>query len=145
METLAKALKAAADLAWGMPLLVLLVGGGVVLTAYSRLTPFLHLRHALDLLLGRHDDPDAPGEITHFQALSTALASTIGMGNIGGVAIAITQGGPGAVFWMWVAALVGMATKFFTCTLAVLYRGRDSAGQVQGPHVHHRGGARAPL
>lgn len=132
MDRLALVLKAASNLAWGLPLLVLLVGGGLLLTLYSRLVPFSHLRHAVELLLGRHDDGDAPGEISHFQALSTALASTIGMGNIGGVAIAITQGGPGAVFWMWVAALVGMATKFFTCTLAVLYRGRDSAGQLQG-------------
>ncbi len=126
------AMATAVDLAWGMPLLVLLVGGGFLLLLYSRLLPFLGLRHAIDIIRGRYDDPDDPGEISHFEALSTALSSTIGMGNIGGVAIAITQGGAGAVFWMWVAATVGMATKFFTCTLAIMYRGPDSTGQLQG-------------
>jgi len=125
-------LAVAVDYAWGTPLLVLLVGGGLLLMLYSRLLPFVGMRHAIDIVRGRYDDPDDPGDISHFQALSTALSSTIGMGNIGGVAIAITQGGPGAVLWMWLAALVGMATKFFTCTLAIMYRGEDSAGQVQG-------------
>jgi len=125
-------LKIAVDYAWGTPLLLLLVGGGLLLTLYSRMLPFVGLRHAVQILRGQYDDPDEPGDISHFQALSTALAATIGMGNIGGVAIAITQGGPGAVFWMWVAAIVGMATKFFTCTLAIMYRGKDSAGQLQG-------------
>ena len=125
-------LAVAVDYAWGTPLLVLLVGGGLLLTLYSRMLPFVGLRHALHILQGRYDDPDDPGDISHFQALSTALSSTIGMGNIGGVAIAITQGGAGAVFWMWVAALVGMATKFFTCTLAIMYRGKDSDGELQG-------------
>ncbi|HMB68098.1 MAG TPA: alanine/glycine:cation symporter family protein, partial [bacterium] len=81
---------------------------------------------------GRYDDPDDPGEISHFQALSSALSATLGMGNIAGVAIAVTVGGPGAVFWMWIAGLVGMATKFFTCTLAVLYRKVDANGVPQG-------------
>jgi AGCS family alanine or glycine:cation symporter len=126
------AMATAVDLAWGTPLLVLLVGGGFLMLLYSRLLPFFGLRHAFDIIRGRYDDPDDPGEISHFEALSTALSSTIGMGNIGGVAIAITQGGAGAVFWMWVAALVGMATKFFTCTLAIMYRGPDSSGQLQG-------------
>ena len=120
------------DVAWGAPLVVLLIGGGTFLTIYSRLLPFRHAGHGLAVLLGRFDDEADPGEISHFQALSTALASTIGVGNIAGVAVAITQGGPGAVFWMWVAAVVGMATKFFTCTLAVLLRGEDSLGRLQG-------------
>ena len=77
-------------------------------------------------------DSDGPGEITHFQALSSALAGTIGMGNIAGVAVAIHVGGPGAIFWMWVTAILGIATKFFTCTLAVMYRGTDSLGKIQG-------------
>jgi alanine or glycine:cation symporter, AGCS family len=118
--------------AWGMPMLFLLVVGGLVLTIYSRFLPFRSGRHALQILLGKFDDPNDPGQISHFEALSTALSSTIGMGNIGGVAIAISQGGAGAVFWMWVAAIVGMGTKFFTCTLAVLYRGEDSVGDLQG-------------
>jgi AGCS family alanine or glycine:cation symporter len=120
------------DIAWGLPLVILLVGTGLVLTLYSRLLPFRHFGHAFRVLRGDFDDAGDPGQINHFQALSTALAATIGVGNIGGVAIAITQGGAGAVFWMWVAAFVGMATKFFTCTLAVLYRGRDSKGTMVG-------------
>ncbi|HLT53226.1 MAG TPA: alanine/glycine:cation symporter family protein, partial [Flavobacteriaceae bacterium] len=83
-------------------------------------------------LRGKYDNPDDPGEITHFQALTTALSATIGMGNVAGVAVAIALGGPGAIFWMWVSAFIGMATKFFTCTLAVMFRGKDSEGQLQG-------------
>lgn len=121
-----------ASFMWGLPLLLLLIGGGLFFVAYSRLWPYRYIGHAIQVLRGRYDDPDAPGEITHFQALMTALSSTIGMGNIAGVAVAISLGGPGAVFWMWVSGLIGMATKFFTGTLAVLYRGRDSAGEIQG-------------
>ncbi|RMG70023.1 MAG: sodium:alanine symporter family protein, partial [Bacteroidetes bacterium] len=118
--------------AWGTPLLVLLLGGGLFFLIYSRFLPFRYLGHALAILRGKYDDPGDPGEISHFQALSTALAATVGMGNISGVAVAISMGGPGAVFWMWMSAVVGMATKYFTCTLAIMYRGRDTAGQVQG-------------
>ena len=99
---------------------------------YSRFLPFRYLKHAIDVLRGKYDNPDDPGDISHFEALSSALAATVGMGNIAGVAVAVALGGPGAIFWMWVSAFVGMATKFFTCTLAILYRGRDSAGHVQG-------------
>ncbi len=120
------------DFVWGMPLLVLLTGGGLFFLLFSRFLPFLHLRHSVDILQGKYDDPDSPGDITHFQALSTAIAATVGMGNIAGVAVAIATGGPGAVFWMWISAVVGMATKFFTCTLAIMYRGPDSLGQMQG-------------
>ena len=137
MATLDKFLADAANFVWGMPLIVGLIGLGLVLTVYSGLLPFRMWRHAIDILRGKYDRPDDPGQIDHFQALSTALASTIGMGNIGGVAIAITQGGPGAVFWMWVAAIVGMATKYFTCTLALLYRGKDSLGEVQGGPMYY--------
>jgi AGCS family alanine or glycine:cation symporter len=125
------------DDAWGRPLLILLVGGGLLLTLYCRFLPFRRLGHGLAILGGRYDNKNDPGEVTHFQALSTALASTIGMGNIGGVALGITQGGPGAVFWMWVTAVVGMATKFFCCTLAVLYRGKDNHGVAQGGPMYY--------
>ena len=83
---------------------------------------------ALGLLLGRHDTPDQPGELSHRQALAAALSGTMGLGNISGVALAIVAGGPGAVFWMWMSALVGVATKFFTCSLGIMYRGNDSLG-----------------
>jgi len=122
----------AAGWLWGAPLLYLLLGGGLFFLLYSRCAPFLHLRHGVAVLLGQYDDERAPGEVSHFRALCSALSGTVGMGNVAGVAIAVTQGGPGALFWMWVCALVGMATKFFTCSLAVMYRGKDDAGQVQG-------------
>ena len=99
---------------------------------YSRFIPFRHFGHAVAILRGKYDDPNAPGDINHFQALSSALAATVGMGNISGVAVAIYMGGPGALFWMWMSAFVGMATKYFTCTLAILYRGKDSNGDIQG-------------
>jgi AGCS family alanine or glycine:cation symporter len=84
------------------------------------------------VLRGKYDNPNDAGEISHFKALTTALSSTIGMGNIAGVALAISVGGPGAMFWMWVSAIVGMSTKYFTSTLAILYRGKDSNGDIQG-------------
>jgi len=120
------------DLAWGTPLLILLLGGGLFFLLYSRMLPFRYFRHALAILRGKYDDPDEPGQINHYQALSTALAATVGMGNITGVALALTMGGPGAIFWMWVSALLGVTTKYFTCTLAVMFRGRDSRGELQG-------------
>lgn len=121
-----------ASYAWGPPLVALLVGGGIFFVIMSRFKPYLYFGHAVGVLTGKYDDPKAEGDINHFQALSAALAATVGMGNIGGVAVAITMGGPGAIFWMWVSAVVGMATKFFTCTLSIMYRGRDSEGKLQG-------------
>ena len=110
----------------------LLLGGGLFFAVYSRLSPFRYLGHGLALLLGKKVEKDAPGEVSHFRALCSALSGTVGMGNVAGVAVAITQGGPGALFWMWVCALLGMATKFYTCSLAVMYRGRDETGVEQG-------------
>lgn len=112
--------------------MILLLGGGFYFLVYSRLAPLRYLGHALKILTGKYDDPNEPGQLRHYQALSTALAGTVGMGNVSGVAVAITMGGPGAVFWMWISALLGISTKFFTCTLAVMFRGKDSAGEIQG-------------
>ena len=117
---------------WGYPLLILMMGGGIFFTVYSRFTPFRFFRHGIKILLGQYDNSEDPGDLTHFQALSTALASTVGMGNISGVAVAISMGGPGALFWMWVSAFVGMSTKFFTCTLSIMFRGKDDQGNIQG-------------
>jgi len=117
---------------WGTPLVILLFGGGVYFMIYSRMLPYRFFGHAINILKGKYDDPDDPGDINHFEALSSALAATIGLGNISGVAVAIAMGGPGAVFWMWVSATVGIATKFFTCTLSVMYRGKDTNGKLQG-------------
>ncbi|WP_343764910.1 alanine/glycine:cation symporter family protein [Gangjinia marincola] len=132
MDALNHIMSKFSSFAWGLPLLILLMGGGLYLLMYSLFIPFRYLGHALQVLRGKYDDPNDPGEISHFKALSTALASTIGMGNIAGVALAISIGGPGAMFWMWMSAIVGMSTKFFTSTLAVLFRGKDSAGNLQG-------------
>lgn len=117
---------------WGPPLVALLLGGGVFFAVISRLLPYRHFGHAIGIMLGKHDSPDQPGELSHAQALAAALAGTMGLGNISGVALAIVAGGPGAVFWMWISALVGVATKFYTCTLGIMYRGEDSMGQLQG-------------
>ncbi|MEO1031337.1 MAG: alanine/glycine:cation symporter family protein [Bacteroidota bacterium] len=132
MKTLEDLTAAFSSLAWGLPLLILLIGGGLYLMIRSQFLPFRYLGHAISILRGKYDDPNDPGQISHFKALSTALSSTIGMGNIAGVALAIAVGGPGAMFWMWVSAIVGMSTKFFTSTLAILYRGKDSKGELQG-------------
>ena len=132
MQQIEKIIIGFADVAWGPWLLVLLLGGGAFFLCYSRFLPFRFIRHAIDILRGKYDDPSDPGDISHFAALSSALAATIGVGNIAGVAVAVTVGGPGAIFWMWLSAVVGMATKFFTCTLAIMYRGTDSRGDTQG-------------
>lgn len=132
MEVLDNILSQFSSLAWGLPLLIILIGGGLYLIIRSRFLPFRYLGHAIQVLRGKYDDPNDPGQISHFQALTTALSATVGMGNISGVAVAIAIGGPGAVFWMWVSAVIGMSTKYFTSTLAILYRGKDSAGELQG-------------
>ena len=132
MDTLNQVVKDFANFVWGLPLLILLIGGGLYLLFLSRFIPFRYLGHAIQVLRGKYDDPDDPGQINHFEALTTALSSTIGMGNVAGVAVAITIGGPGAIFWLWVSGIIGMSTKFFTCSLAILYRGKDSNGEIQG-------------
>ncbi len=132
MKTLENLTAAFSSFAWGLPLLILLVGGGLYLLIRSQFLPFRYLGHAISVLRGKYDNPNDAGEISHFKALTTALSSTIGMGNIAGVALAISVGGPGAMFWMWVSAIVGMSTKYFTSTLAILYRGKDSNGDIQG-------------
>ena len=112
--------------------MVLLVGGGLFFMIRSRMQPYRYFGHAIALLRGKYSDPNDPGHIPHSQALSTALSGTIGLGNIAGVAIAISIGGPGAVFWMWVTAIVGVATKFYTASLSVMFRGHDSLGALRG-------------
>ncbi|MCS6973940.1 MAG: alanine:cation symporter family protein [Cyclobacteriaceae bacterium] len=114
------------------PVLFLLILGGLFFFFYSRFIPYQYFRHAINILRGKYDNPNDPGYINAYQALSTALASTVGMGNIAGVAYAISIGGPGALFWMWVTAFVGMSSNFFTSALAVMYRGKDSEGNIQG-------------
>ncbi len=132
METIETIISEFARLAWGPWLVLLLIGGGFYFLILSKFLPYRYFLHAIDVLRGKYDDPNDPGQINHFEALTTALSATVGMGNIAGVAVAITIGGPGAIFWMWVSGFIGMCTKFFTCTLSILYRGKDSDGQIQG-------------
>ena len=121
-----------ASFLWGFPLLFILIGGGLFLLIYSRLIQFKYFFHAIDILRGKHDDKNDIGQISHLGALSTALSATVGMGNIAGVAVAISIGGPGSIFWMWISGVIGMSTKFFTSTLSIMYRGKDSNGDIQG-------------
>ena len=114
------------------PILFLLILGGVFFFVYSRLIHYRYFGHSVAILKGKFHNPNDPGQISPYEALSTALASTVGMGNIAGVAFAIHIGGPGALFWMWVTAFVGMSTNFFTSTLSVMFRGKDSKGEIQG-------------
>ncbi len=123
--------------AWGPPMIILLVGTGLFLSLRFGLIQIRGFRHGINVLRGQYDDPDDPGELSHFRALSTALSATIGTGNIVGVAAAILLGGPGAVFWMWITALVGMATKFTSCTLAVHFRRVDENGESHGGPMHY--------
>ncbi|TVZ27640.1 AGCS family alanine or glycine:cation symporter [Gillisia sp. Hel_I_86] len=132
LQRIEDAIVAFSNWIWDIPLLILLIGGGVYFLMYSRLSPFKHFWYAIEILKGKYDNKNNPGQISAFQALSTALSSTIGMGNIAGVAIAISMGGPGALFWMWISAIIGMTTKYFTCSLAVMYRGKDDSGELQG-------------
>ena len=124
--------------AWGPPMLILLVGTGFWLTFSLRGLQFTKLGHALYLaLVKRKEDSDEPGDITHFQALMTALSATVGTGNIAGVATAIAIGGPGALFWMWITGLVGMATKYADAILAVKYRVVDENGEMSGGPMYY--------
>ncbi len=130
---------------WGYFLIFLLVGTGLFLTVRFRLVQIRQFFHGWGLISGKWDDPKDAGEITHFQALSTALSATIGTGNIAGVATAITLGGAGAVFWMWVTAAVGMCTKFTCCLLGQLYREIDENGVVAGgPMYYLKNGLKLP-
>ena len=132
MKTIEYWIVSTSNFLWDLPLLILFLGAGFFFLVYSRFLPFKHFGHAINVLRGKYDDPDDPGYINHFQALSGALAATVGMGNISGVALALVAGGPGVLFWMWVSAFFGIATKFFTCTLSVMYRGKDADGNIQG-------------
>jgi AGCS family alanine or glycine:cation symporter len=124
---------------WGWPLLILLVGTGVYLTVLLRGLQFRELGHSLYLALikRREEGAEVQGDISHFQALMTALAATVGTGNIAGVAAAIATGGPGALFWMWITGLVGMATKYSEAVLGVRYRVVDARGEMAGGPMYY--------
>lgn len=122
-----------AGLLWGNALtLIVLLGVGIYLTFRLRFIQIRGFKHGISLISGKHSNKDHEGEVSHFQALTTALSATVGTGNIAGVATAISLGGPGALFWMWVTAFFGMATKFAECSLAVRYREISPSGEVAG-------------
>ncbi|MFK8137717.1 MAG: alanine/glycine:cation symporter family protein [Bdellovibrionales bacterium] len=137
MEQIELFLAKAVGIVWGLPLVLLLVGTGLLLTFVLGVVQIKGFKHAIGVITGKYDDPNDPGEINHFQALCTALSATVGLGNIAGVAIAISVGGPGAVFWMVLVGLVGMATKFSECSLALMYRHVDEKGVVHGGPMHY--------
>jgi AGCS family alanine or glycine:cation symporter len=122
---------------WGLPLIILLVGTGLYLTLLLRGIQFRRLKHALWLALIKRREEGAEGDISHFQALMTALAATVGTGNIVGVATAIAAGGPGALFWMWMTGLVGMATKYSEAVLGVRFRETDERGEKSGGPMYY--------
>lgn len=142
MEFLDQLISSASGFVWGVPMLVLLVGTGLYLTIRLKGMQFWALGHALKLIFSKEEN--AKGDITNFQALMTALAATVGIGNIVGVATAITFGGPGAVFWMWVTGLVGMATKYSEAILAVKYREKGKNGYKGGPMYYLSKGLNMP-
>ncbi|MGV1100101.1 alanine/glycine:cation symporter family protein [Thiovibrio sp. JS02] len=142
METFEQLISTLSGWIWGPPMLALLVGTGLYLTIILRGMQFRALPHALRLIW--HKEHASDGDISHFAALTTALAATVGIGNIVGVATAITLGGPGAVFWMWMTGLVGMATKYAEAVLAVKYREKGEHGMRGGPMYYLAKGAGLP-
>lgn len=133
-NTISQAIINTSDLVCGVPEFLLLIGGGLFLFVYSGAVSVRRLPWAIRELRKKqaNDGGKQEGQISSFQALMSAIAATVGLGNIAGVAIAVAIGGPGVVFWMWVSALVGMTTKFFEGSLAIMYRGKDTAGETQG-------------
>jgi alanine or glycine:cation symporter, AGCS family len=142
MQALEQLVSTLSSWVWGPVMLTLLVGTGLYLTIMLKGMQFRALPHALKLIW--HKDHHDEGDISHFAALMTALAATVGIGNIVGVATAITLGGPGAVFWMWITGLVGMATKYSEAVLAVKYREKGKHGMRGGPMYYIAKGAGLP-
>ena len=117
--------------------LIWLVVGALFFTIYNRFVNITAFAHALDVVRGKYDDPNHKGEVSHFQALTAALSGTVGVGNIAGVAIAVSLGGPGATFWMIVAGLLGMSSKFVECTLGTKYRRVNEDGSISGGPMYY--------
>tara|TARA_B100001741_G_C16554369_1_gene601573 strand:- start:2808 stop:4319 length:1512 start_codon:yes stop_codon:yes gene_type:complete len=126
------------DIGTSIPIVVVwLVFGALFFTLKMNFINVRAFKHAIDLVRGKFDDPNDEGEVSHFQALATALSATVGLGNIAGVAVAITVGGPGATFWMIIAGLLGMSSKFVECTLGVKYRVVNKNGEVSGGPMYY--------
>ena len=143
MQLLTQILKQINDYVWGLPLICLLLGTGIYFTFKLRLIQLTKLKLAFKCIFKKHE---GEGDVSSFQALCTALSSTIGTGNIVGVATAIAAGGPGALFWMWISAFFGMATKYAEGLLAIRYRQKDENGEIAGgPMYYLEKGLRSPL
>lgn len=137
MDKLNEILGSISGFLWGIPLIVLIVGSGIYLTIRVGVLQLRLLPTALRLVFSKKHASDAEGDISQFQALTTALAATVGTGNIVGVATAVILGGPGAIFWMWFSAFFGMATKYSEAILAVRFRVKDSKGQMAGGPMYY--------
>lgn len=137
MDGILAFLDKASGIVWGPPLLILLVGTGIFLTFRLGILQLRLLPYSLKLVFSKNQDKKSEGDISHFQALMTAMAATVGVGNIVGVATAVVLGGPGAIFWMWLAGFFGMATKYGEAILAVKYRVKDSKGQMAGGPMYY--------
>lgn len=137
MNELNQFLDQAGSIVWGPPMLVLIVGTGLFLTLRLKFYSWFSLPYALKMAFSKNQDTQSEGDVSHFEALMTALAATIGTGNIAGVATAVALGGPGAVFWMWITALVGLATKYSEAILAVKYRVTDERGEMAGGPMYY--------
>ncbi|KKB37092.1 alanine/glycine:cation symporter family protein [Bacillus thermotolerans] len=136
-EKLSEVLGTVSGFIWGLPLLILLVGTGIYLTFRLGFLQLRLLPYSLKLAFSKSQDKGSEGDISHFQALMTALAATVGTGNIVGVATAVLLGGPGAIFWMWLSAFFGMATKYAEAILAVKYRVQDEDGEMSGGPMYY--------
>ena len=142
METFENIVDTLNDLVWSTPsffpfMVAVLLSFGIFITLRLGFVQIRYFKHGILTVMGKFDHPDAIGDVNHFQALTTALSATVGIGNIAGVAIAIHYGGPGALFWMWVTAFFGMAVKYTECTLAVKYRIQNSDGSVSGGPMYY--------
>ena len=142
METFENIVNTLNDLVWSTPsffpfMVAVLLSFGIFITLRLGFVQIRYFKHGILTVMGKFDHPDAIGDVNHFQALTTALSATVGIGNIAGVAIAIHYGGPGALFWMWITAFFGMAVKYTECTLAVKYRIQNSDGSVSGGPMYY--------
>lgn len=142
MEHLQSIINWISDLIWNSPkiapfMVILLLGAGIYVTFRLGFVQIRRFKHAWEVITGKYDDPNHEGDITHFQALSAALSATVGIGNIAGVATAIHYGGPGALFWMWITAIFGMALKYAECTLSLKFRKVNADGSVSGGPMYY--------
>ncbi|MFW5878280.1 MAG: alanine/glycine:cation symporter family protein [Myxococcota bacterium] len=137
MDRIAEWLATAAGLAWNYPVVILCLGAGLWFTLRLGFVQIRGFGHAIKVVAGKYDEKDQQGQLSHLQALSAAVSATVGLGNIAGVAIAVALGGPGAVLWMWIIGVLGMATKYVECGLGTVYREQSEDGTVRGGPMYY--------